>query len=84
MPNVASAIPSISCQSTESRRSSKERRLKNLYSAQLEQLGNAHAALDSAVVDAYGWRDDWRAGVLIDDEILARLYALNQECAGKA
>lgn len=30
-----------------------------------------------------GWGGDWRAGVLTDDEILARLFALNQ-ARGKA
>jgi hypothetical protein len=39
---------------------------------------NAHAALDEAVAEAYGWGDDWRAGPLTDEEILARLFALNQ------
>lgn len=34
--------------------------------------------LDTAVADAYGWGDDWRAGALTDDEILARLFRLNQ------
>jgi len=34
------------------------------------------------VADAYGWGDDWRSGVLTDDEILARLFSLNQERAG--
>jgi hypothetical protein len=31
------------------------------------------------VADAYGWGDDWRAGTLNDDQILARLFRLNQE-----
>jgi hypothetical protein len=39
--------------------------------------------LDEAVAGAYGWGDDRRAGVLTDDEILARLFKLNQERAGK-
>ena len=33
------------------------------------------------MADAYGWGDDWRAGKLTDDEILARLFRLNQERA---
>jgi hypothetical protein len=33
------------------------------------------------VADAYGWGGDWRAGRLDDDEILARLFHLNQERA---
>ncbi|MBW4024125.1 MAG: class I SAM-dependent DNA methyltransferase [Proteobacteria bacterium] len=56
----------------------KKRTLTNLYNARPQWLANAHAALDAAVADAYGWGDDWRAGRLYDDEILARLFALNQ------
>jgi hypothetical protein len=37
--------------------------------------------LDEAVAEAYGWGDDWRAGLLTEDEILARLFKLNQERA---
>ena len=39
-------------------------------------------AVDEAVAEAYGWGDDWRAGLLTDDEILARLFRLNQARAG--
>lgn len=60
----------------------KKRTLTNLYNARPQWLANAHAALDAAVADAYGWGDDWRAGVLNDDEILARLFRLNQQRAG--
>ncbi|GAM04987.1 DNA methyltransferase yeeA [Novosphingobium sp. MBES04] len=56
----------------------KKRTLTNLYNARPQWLANAHAALDAAVVDAYGWGEDWRAGRLDEDEILARLFALNQ------
>ena len=56
----------------------KKRTLTNLYNARPQWLANAHAALDAAVADAYGWGDDWRAGRLDSDEILARLFALNQ------
>ncbi|GFZ84141.1 MULTISPECIES: class I SAM-dependent DNA methyltransferase [Sphingobium] len=56
----------------------KKRTLTNLYNVRPQWLANAHAALDAAVADAYGWGDDWRAGRLDDDEILARLFALNQ------
>lgn len=55
-----------------------KRTLTNLYNARPQWPANAHAALDIAVADAYGWGDDWRAGDLDDDEILARLFALNQ------
>jgi type II restriction/modification system DNA methylase subunit YeeA len=57
----------------------KKRTLTNLYNARPQWLSNAHGALDEAVAEAYGWGDDWRAGVLTDDEILARLFRLNQE-----
>ncbi len=56
----------------------KKRTLTNLYNARPQWLANAHAALDAAVADAYGWGEDWRAGRLDEDEILARLFALNQ------
>jgi type II restriction/modification system DNA methylase subunit YeeA len=61
----------------------KTRTLTNLYNQRPTWLQNAHAALDEAVAGAYGWGDDRRAGVLTDDEILARLFKLNQERAGK-
>jgi hypothetical protein len=56
----------------------KKRTLTNLYNARPQWLANAHAALDAAVADAYGWGEDWRAGRLDEDEILARLFGLNQ------
>lgn len=58
-----------------------KRTLTNLYNARPAWLDNAHRALDAAVADAYGWGDDWRAGLLTDDEMLARLFALNQQRA---
>lgn len=61
-----------------------KRTLTNLYNERPAWLDHAHRALDEAVADAYGWGDDWRAGALTDDEILARLFRLNQERAGKA
>lgn len=59
----------------------KKRTLTNLYNARPQWLANAHAALDEAVAEAYGWGEDWRAGALDDEEILARLFALNQSRA---
>jgi hypothetical protein len=55
------------------------RHLTNLYNALPAWLANAHAALDAAVFAAYGWPAD-----LSDEEILARLLALNVERAGKS
>ncbi|MBO0904661.1 class I SAM-dependent DNA methyltransferase [Jiella sonneratiae] len=54
----------------------KKRTLTNLYNDRPAWLDNVHKALDAAVAAAYGWPAD-----LSDDEILARLFALNQERA---
>ena len=59
----------------------KKRTLTNLYNARPAWLDHAHRTLDEAVAEAYGWGDDWRAGLLTDDEILARLFHLNQQRA---
>lgn len=59
----------------------KKRTLTNLYNARPAWLDHAHKALDEAVAEAYGWGDDWRAGLLTEDEILARLFKLNQSRA---
>lgn len=61
----------------------KKRTLTNLYNARPAWLDHAHKLLDEAVAEAYGWGDDWRAGTLTDDEILARLFRLNQERAAQ-
>ena len=54
----------------------RRRTLTNLYNQRPTWLANAHAALDAAVADAYGWPAD-----LADGEILERLLALNLERA---
>ncbi|KNX40775.1 hypothetical protein ROTO_26560 [Roseovarius tolerans] len=59
----------------------KKRTLTNLYNARPAWLDHAHKALDEAVAESYGWGDDWRDGKLTNDEILARLFKLNQERA---
>jgi hypothetical protein len=59
----------------------KSRTLTKLYNARPAWLDLAHRRLDEAVADAYGWGDDWRVGALTDDDILARLFRLNQERA---
>ncbi|MGL4237086.1 class I SAM-dependent DNA methyltransferase [Tabrizicola sp.] len=59
----------------------KTRTLTNLYNQRPAWLDHAHKALDQAVAEAYGWGEDWRAGRMTDDEILARLFRLNQERA---
>jgi hypothetical protein len=60
-----------------------KRTLTNLYNARPAWLDNAHKALDEAVADAYGWGDDWRSGLLTEEEILARLFRLNQKRSHK-
>ena len=59
----------------------KKRTLTNLYNQRPAWLDHAHARLDTAVAEAYGWGEDWRAGQLGEEEILARLFALNQKRA---
>ena len=53
----------------------------------MPQHGNARAALHFSLADVTGsapWARAARgAGLLTDDEILARLFRLNQERAGK-
>ena len=56
---------------------SKKRTLTNLYNALPTWLDHAHRKLDAAVLTAYGWP----AG-LTDEDILARLLALNLARAG--
>ena len=55
----------------------KKRTLTNLYNQRPAWLDHAHRALDEAVAEAYGWPAD-----LSDDEVLAKLFALNQARAG--
>lgn len=54
----------------------KKRTLTNLYNQRPAWLDMAHRRLDAAVAAAYGWPAD-----LPDEEILARLFSLNQERA---
>jgi type II restriction/modification system DNA methylase subunit YeeA len=56
----------------------KKRTLTNLYNERPTWLANAHRDLDAAVAAAYGWPTD-----LTDDQILERLFKLNQERAAK-
>jgi type II restriction/modification system DNA methylase subunit YeeA len=78
-PEVVPGYPDrILPKNEEAAKELKKRTLTNLYNARPQWLANAHAALDEAVAEAYGWGADWRAGLLTDDEILARLFRLNQ------
>jgi type II restriction/modification system DNA methylase subunit YeeA len=54
----------------------KKRTLTNLYNLRPAWLDNAHKTLDTAVAAAYGWPAN-----LSDDEVLARLLALNAKRA---
>ena len=62
----------------------RKRTLTNLYNTRPAWLIHAHAALDAAVAQAYGWGDDWHNGTMTNDEILSRLFRLNQSRAGIA
>ncbi len=56
----------------------KARTLTRLYNARPEWLANSHRTLDEAVFAAYGWPPN-----LTDQEVLARLLALNHERAAR-
>lgn len=56
----------------------KKRTLTNLYNERPTWLKMAHEKLDRAVLDAYGWPH-----AIADEEILARLLALNMERAAR-
>ena len=51
--------------------------MTSLYNQMPTWLKNAHRALDETVFAAFGWPAD-----LSDDELLAKLLALNLERAG--
>lgn len=67
------------CIATAAVETLKTRTLTNLYNQRPTLLDNAHKGLDET--EAYGWGDDWRAGKLTEDVILARLFKLNLERA---
>jgi type II restriction/modification system DNA methylase subunit YeeA len=55
----------------------KKRTLTNLYNQRPTWLDLAHQKLDQAVLAAYGWPDLLTADGINEDEVLARLLALN-------
>jgi hypothetical protein len=55
----------------------KKRTLTNLYNARPTWLANAHAALDAAVFEAYGWPQN-----ISDENFLKNLLTLNLERSG--
>jgi type II restriction/modification system DNA methylase subunit YeeA len=80
-PEVVPGYPDrILPKDEDAARELKKRTLTNLYNARPAWLDMAHRRLDQAVAAAYGWTD-WGASGLPDDEVLARLFALNQERA---
>ena len=60
------------------RQGAQKRTLTNLYNQRPTWLDLAHQKLDTAVFAAYAWPVS-----LSDDELLARLLALNLERGGK-
>lgn len=82
VPEVVAGYPDrILPKNEDAAKELKKRTLTNLYNACPAWLDHAHKALDEAVAEAYGWGDDWRDGKLSEDEILSRLFQLNQERA---
>jgi type II restriction/modification system DNA methylase subunit YeeA len=73
-PEVVSGYPDrILPKDEDAAKVLKTRTLTNLYNQRPAWLDMAHKALDGAVAAAYGWPAD-----LSDDDILERLFALNQ------
>ena len=60
----------------------KKRTLTNLYNQRPAWLADAHTELDAAVAAAYGWAD--YSAAMTDNEILARLLAVNHKRAVQA
>lgn len=76
-PEVAAGYPErILPRDEASAQQLKKRTLTNLYNERPHWLAMAHKELDAAVASAYGWPAE-----LPDDEVLERLFALNQERA---
>lgn len=73
VPEVVAGYPDRIIAKPEHAAELKKRTLTNLYNARPAWLDNLHRELDTAVAAAYGW--EWP---LTDDEILRRLFELNQ------
>jgi hypothetical protein len=71
--------PRLVAKDADSAAKLKKRTLTNLYNERPAWLANAHKRLDEAVFAAYGWPAD-----LSDDDLLAKLLALNLERAAKS
>lgn len=78
VPEVLPGYPDrLVPKSPEAEKALKKRTLTNLYNEKPAWLQHAHREMDEAVAAAYGW--EWP---LADEEILKRLFKLNQERAG--
>ncbi|WP_306582145.1 DNA methyltransferase [Dokdonella sp.] len=73
VPEVVAGYPDRIIAKPEHAAELKKRTLTNLYNARPAWLDNLHRSLDEAVAAAYGW--PWP---LSDDDILRRLFELNQ------
>ncbi|ALG66932.1 class I SAM-dependent DNA methyltransferase [Beggiatoa leptomitoformis] len=79
-PNLVQRVPEIVAgyperilpMNAEAEKELKKRTLTNLYNLKPQWLVKAHEVLDNAVATAYGWEHH-----LSDDDVLARLLALN-------
>jgi len=69
--------PRLVAKDADSAAKLKKRTLTNLYNERPAWLANAHKRLDEAVFAAYGWPAN-----LSDDELLAKLLALNLQRVG--
>jgi len=77
VPEVVPGYPDrLLPKNEEAAKALKERTLTKLYNERPAWLDHLHKRLDAAVAAAYGWPAD-----LSDEEILERLFALNQERA---
>ncbi len=72
-PEVVAGYPDRIIAKPEHAAELKKRTLTNLYNARPTWLDNLHRSLDEAVATAYGW--PWP---LSDDDVLRRLFELNQ------
>jgi type II restriction/modification system DNA methylase subunit YeeA len=77
IPEVVEGFPDRIIAKLDHESDLKKRTLTNLYNVRPAWLDNIHKELDAAVATAYGW-DDYTPD-MPDEEILARLFKLNQE-----
>ncbi len=79
VPEVLAGFPErILPRDDECAKELEKRTLTKLYNQRPAWLDHVHEELDAAVAAAYGWPAE-----LADEEILARLFELNQARAGR-